>query len=132
MQDISKTKTAVEQLIARYVEAWGRGDGPAFASVFADDAEFTSIRRDRLHNRREIADGHSEIFATFYKGTRIRADVESLRMLRPDLALFHVDAYMTDASGAPFGPRHAHAMAVAEQRPEGWQIIAFHNLAVPS
>ena len=35
---------------------------------------------------------------------------------------------MTDASGAPFGPKHVHHMVVAEQQTEGWRIVAFHNM----
>src|SRR5437868_4007003 len=120
-----KDETALRALVATYVDAWNHADGDAFASVFADDADFTSIRLDRLHGRAPIAAAHNEIFATFYKDTRINAAIDGLRPLRDDLAIMTIDAHMTDAAGKPFGPKHAHALAVAERQADGWRIVAF-------
>src|ERR687884_262319 len=100
----------LQALVDTYVAAWNRGDGDGFASVFAEDADFTSIRLDRIRGRAAIAAAHNQIFSTFYKDTRIQAVVDAVRPLRPDLAVFDVDAHMTDAAGQPFGPRHAHAL----------------------
>ena len=115
-------------LVATYVDAWSRGDGTGFASVFAEDADFTSIRLDRLRGRQAIGEAHQQIFDTFYKGTRISVEIDGVRHLRPDLAILNIDARMTDASGQPFGPRQAHAMAVVERQSAGWRIVAFQNM----
>jgi uncharacterized protein (TIGR02246 family) len=115
-------------LVATYVDAWNRGDGDAFASVFADNADFTSIRLDQISGRGRIAAAHNQIFATFYKDTRIAATLDDVRPLRDDLAVLDIDAHMTNAAGEPFGPRHTHAMAVAERQAAGWRIVAFQNM----
>jgi uncharacterized protein (TIGR02246 family) len=115
-------------LVTTYVDAWNRGDADRFASAFADDADFTSIRLDRISGRATIAAAHTRIFATIYKGTRITATLERVRPLREDLAVFDMDAHMTDAAGEPFGPKHAYAMAVAERQEDGWRIVAFQNM----
>jgi uncharacterized protein (TIGR02246 family) len=115
-------------LVATYVDAWNRADGDRFASIFADDADFTSIRLDQVRGRGSIAAAHRRIFDTIYKDTRIEATLESVRPLREDLAVLDIDAHMTDAAGEPFGPRHAHAMAVAERQVDGWRVVAFHNM----
>lgn len=121
---------AVQALVDTYVDGWNRGDGTAFANAFAADADFTSIRLDRIQGRDAIGRAHQEIFDTVYKGTRVQAQVEqaSVRPLGADHVEFLVDAHMTDASGAPFGPKHVHHMVVAEQQTEGWRIVAFHNM----
>ena len=121
---------AAQALVDTYVDAWNRGDGTAFASMFATDADFTSIRLDRVRGRDAIGRAHQHIFEGVYRGSRIAAQVEqaSVRALGPDHVEFLVDAHMTNASGQPFGPKHAHAMVIAEQQPEGWRVIAFHNM----
>jgi uncharacterized protein (TIGR02246 family) len=115
-------------LVAAYVAAWNLGDGDSFASVFADDADFTSVRLDRISGRATIAAAHSRIFATSYSRTRIDAALEGVRQVREDLVVLHIQAHMTDAAGEPFGPKHTHAMAVAERQADGWRILAFHNM----
>jgi uncharacterized protein (TIGR02246 family) len=115
-------------LVSTYVDAWNRGDADAFASVFAADADFTSIRLDHIRGRASIAAAHKQIFASSYPGSRVAATLEHVRALREDLAVLDIDAYMTDAAGEPFGPKHAHAMAVAERQPSGWRIVAFQNM----
>ena len=119
---------ALRALVRTYADAWGRGDGAGFASIFAEDADFTSIRLDRAHSRAEIAAGHQAIFETFYRGTRLEADVERIRFVRPDVAVVDVDARLFDATGAPFRPDYAHALLVAERGAGGWQVVAFQNM----
>lgn len=115
-------------LVGTYVDAWNRGDGDGFASIFADDADFTSIRLDQISGRGPIAAAHNQIFASYYRGTRIDATLERVRQLREDLAVLDIDAHMTNAAGEPFGAKHAHAMAVAERQKGGWRIVAFQNM----
>jgi uncharacterized protein (TIGR02246 family) len=128
MNVTDNVQAELRSLISTYVDAWNRGDSDGFASVFADDADFTSIRLDQISGRAAVASAHKQIFATFYKGTRIDAALERVRPVREDLAVLDIDAHMTDAAGEPFGPKHAHAMAVAERQADGWRIVAFQNM----
>src|ERR671932_2275886 len=98
----AKDEAALRAMVATYVAAWNRGDGDGFASVFADDADFTSIRLDQISAHAAIAAAHNQIFATIYNGTRIDATLERVRPLREDLAVLDIEAHMTDAAGEPF------------------------------
>jgi uncharacterized protein (TIGR02246 family) len=115
-------------LVATYMAAWNRGDGAGYASAFAEDADFTSVRLDRPHSRAEIAAGHEAIFATIYKRTRLHAEVDRIRFVRPDVAVLDVEHHLTDAAGVTFPPGHSHAIAVAERTTNGWQFVAFQNM----
>jgi uncharacterized protein (TIGR02246 family) len=128
MNSMANEDGALHQLVATYADAWNRGDGAGFASVFAQDADFTSIRLDRVHNRADLAAGHQAIFDTVYKGTRLQADVESIRYVRPDVAVLNVDGQLVQADGVPVARRRSHALAVAERLVDGWRIVAFQNL----
>jgi uncharacterized protein (TIGR02246 family) len=125
---MTNVEAELRALVTTYVDAWNRGDGDGFAGVFAADADFTSIRVEQIRGRAPIAAAHKEIFAGVYKGSRIDATLERVRPLREDLAVLDIDARMTDASGKPFGPKRAHAMAVAERQAGGWRILAFQNM----
>jgi uncharacterized protein (TIGR02246 family) len=124
-QDVQRE---LRSLVRTIVDAWNRGDGDGFASVFAEDADFTSINLTQISGRAPIAAAHDQIFATVYNGTRIEATLERVRPLREDLAVLDIDAHMTNAAGEPFGPKHMHPMAVAERQADGWRIVAFHNM----
>ncbi len=128
MQTKVDTQAELQALVATYVDAWNRGDADAFASLFAEDADFTSISLHRLRGRAPIAAAHRHIFATVYNGTRIDATLDSVRPLSDDLAILDIDAHMTNGAGEPFGPKHAHAMAVAQRQSAEWRIVAFQNM----
>lgn len=125
---------AIRALVAHYAAAWNRGDGTDYGSVFADDADFTSIRLDRAHGRAAIAAGHQAIFDTIYRGTRLEAEVAKLRFLRPDIAVVEIDQrlFLPDGSAARGLGGNAgnttHILGVAERRPEGWRFVAFQNM----
>ncbi len=125
-------------LVRTYTDAWDRGDADAFASVFSEDADFRSIRLDLAFSRREIAEGHRGLFASVYMGTRLKAEVTRIRFVRPDVAVFDVDARIFNPEGGAAqayrvdGPSdggfRAHAMAVAERRFGEWKIASFMNM----
>ncbi|MDX2935333.1 SgcJ/EcaC family oxidoreductase [Streptomyces ipomoeae] len=106
---------------------WAEGDAALFASVFAPDCDFTTVRGEKPAGRKGIEAGHAELFRTRYASTRLTARVRSVRHPRPDLAT--VDAASTIS--APDGTELAttDALAVVERDTNStWTIIAFHNM----
>jgi uncharacterized protein (TIGR02246 family) len=85
---------AIRELVVTYAAAWGRSDGAGFAGVFAEDADSTTVRGERVHGRPVIAAGHDAILATIYRGTRLAAEVVRIRHLRPDVAVVEIDAQL--------------------------------------
>ena len=69
-----------------------------------------------------IARGHTEILATIYKGTRIVAVVESIRFLRPDVAVIDVTI---DSQNFPFGLRKTLSLLVVRTESGAWSIAVF-------
>jgi uncharacterized protein (TIGR02246 family) len=126
-------RSAINAIVAGLEAAWNAGDGGRFGAPFAADADFVTIRAEHLRGREAIANGHAAIFRTIYAGSVNRFTIESLRFLRPDLALVHVDAAL-DAPVGPLAGKHtAKFSAVLTREPGGWQIASFHNtLAAPS
>ena len=118
-------ETAIRGLVDAFVNAWNAGDGEACGRPFAEDADFTAIHGLKVHGRETIARGHTEILATIYQGTRLEATVESIRFLRPDVAVADVT---TAAHNFPFGLRRTLLLLVATKENDAWSIAVFRNM----
>lgn len=124
-------RAAIEGIVTRLESAWNAGDGAAFGEPFASDADFVNIRAEHFRGREAIANGHSAIFRTIYAGSTNRLTVDSLRLLRPGVALVHVAAAL-DAPSGPLAGRHtALFSAVLTKGSSGWEIASFHNTLAP-
>jgi len=123
---------AIEGIVKSMEAAWNAGDGAGFAAPFAADADFVTIRAEHLRGREAIGAGHAMIFRTIYAGSVNRMEVESARLLRPEVALAHVRATL-DAPTGPLAGRHdARFSLVLIREAAGWQIAALHNTLAPS
>ena len=96
----SPDRNAITAIVSDMEAAWNSGDGQKFGAPFAADADFVTIRAEHFRGREAISSGHAAIFRTIYAGSVNQFTIESLRFLRPDVALVHVDAVLK----APAGP----------------------------
>lgn len=124
-------RAAAEQIVAELESGWNAGDGARFGRPFADDADFVTIRAEHIRGREAIAEGHAQIFRTIYAGSVNQYTVESLRLLRPDVALVHVRSVLNSPSGPLAGTHTATFSLVLTREPGGWQIAALHNTLTP-
>lgn len=124
-------RSAIEAIVADLEVAWNAGDGSKFGAAFAADADFVTIRAEHFRGRESISRGHAAIFRTIYAGSINRYTVESLRLLRPDVALLHVDSVLNAPSGPLAGKHTAQLTAVLTREPGGWQIASLHNALTP-
>ena len=124
-------RAAIEAMVGKLEAAWNAGDGELFSEPFAEDADFVNIRAEHMQGRDVIAEGHAAIFRTIYAGSTTALIIESLRLLRPDVALLHVKSVL-DAPTGPMQGRHtARFSAVLTRVERGWQIASFHNTVAP-
>jgi uncharacterized protein (TIGR02246 family) len=112
----------IYSLWQRMEQGWADGDGDAFASVFAADVDFVTVRGEELFGRRAVALGHGQLFAGPYRDTKLTTEISLIRPLSDDISVVHVTS-----SIAPAGIT-THAQAVVVRRADGWEIAAFHNM----
>ncbi len=112
--------------------AWNAGDGAAFGARMAENADFVTIRADRLRGRKAIAASHSGIFSTIYAGSRNRISLESARMLGTDVSLLHARSVL-EAPEGPLAGRHEARFSTVLLRENGeWRITSFHITLAPA
>jgi uncharacterized protein (TIGR02246 family) len=120
-------RAAIEAIVAELESAWNAGDGERFGAPFAPEADFVNIRAEHMRGRETIARGHAGIFATIYAGSITRLTIESIRPLRPDVALVHVQSVL-DAPSGPMAGKHEACFSMVLTREAGrWEIASFHN-----
>ena len=117
----------VATIVRALEDAWNEADGQAFAAPFADDADFVNVYGMHAQGREAIAQGHAAIFRGPYAGSSIQYMPESVRLLRPGVALAHVHAELVIPGGPMAGEHLARFSIVLVEDGGRWEIASFHN-----
>lgn len=126
----AEDEKAIRAIIAKLAEDWTAGDARAWAEPFAEDADFTVWNGIQLKGREAIACGHEQIFSTFYKDTKQQIAVRSIRFLRDDVAVVHVEgSVVKKGEEFPASPQVVPVFVLVKSK-GGWQISVFQNTKV--
>jgi len=118
---------SIRQLVATFVDGWNSGDGSVCAQPFAPDADFTAITGLKAKGRDLIAKGHNQILSTLYRDSENSAVVESIRFLRPDVAVADV-TFRFVGEVRPFGLERSSCGMVCTKENGSWYIADFRNM----
>src|SRR5688572_32212525 len=73
------SEDGIRRIVAGQVVAWNSGNGADYAEHLAPDASFTNIFGIVMYGRQAFAKRHTEILATFYKGTTKHHSIRRIR-----------------------------------------------------
>jgi uncharacterized protein (TIGR02246 family) len=122
---------SVRELYEQLMDAWNRGDGSAFAAVFAEDGDLVAFDGTHFRGREQIAASHQELFDRWMKGTRLIGSVERLRFVSSDVAVMHaLGNTIARRRSSPARQRASIQTLVAVRTSVGWRLAAFHNTRV--
>ena len=127
----------IRKIVAGQVLAWNAGDGNAYAEHLAADASFTNIFGMVMYGRQTFAKRHTEILATFYKGTTKHHSVRRIRFVTSDVAIVDIDNEVHGVKAMPAGAivpaggvLKTQLMEVFVRRNGQWWVEAYHNVDV--
>ena len=128
--DSAADEAAVRKIVQQVQDAWNAHDAKAFAAPFASNADYVVVNGMKIEGREAIEKGHVGIFATIYKDSRNVGTVRSVRFLRPDVAVVHVEWNLEFQAGGQ--PQKAQAMNTMVMTREGgqWSIAVFQNTPI--
>lgn len=129
-QNSSMDEAAIRQIVRQVQDAWNTHDGKAFAAPFAADADYVVVNGMKLKGREAIEKGHTAIFTTIYKDSHNVGTVKSVRFLRPDVAVAHVEWNLEFRVGGETKKGHAINTMVMTKEGGSWSIAAFQNTPV--
>ena len=126
----STDEAAIRQVVQQVQEGWNAHDGKAFAAPFAPDADYVVVNGMKVKGREEIEKGHTAIFTTIYKDSRNIGLVKSIRFLRPDVAVVHVEWNLEFRAGGETRKSRAMNTMVITKEGGKWGIAVFQNTAM--
>lgn len=128
-------EAAIRKIIESQVVAWNAGDGRAYSVHFAKDGGFANIFGMVMYGHEAFEKRHSEIFATFFKGTTKLESIRRVRFVTPDVAIVDVDtevrgikAMPAGVTLSPDGVLRTRLQQVFVKRDGAWWIEAYHNV----
>ncbi|MGH9774049.1 MAG: SgcJ/EcaC family oxidoreductase [Candidatus Acidiferrales bacterium] len=129
-QDASADRTAIQGVIASFVDAWNKHDAHAFSMVFATDADFTNVIGMSASGREAIEKIHAPLFQAGFKDSHQTADDIKIRFLKPDVAAVDVRWEMTGAvrDGKPIPLRKGLLNFSMVKENGAWLIKVMHNM----
>src|SRR5260370_34794964 len=136
MFDESAERGAILELGQARQDAWNRGDAAGYAALFADDADFVAWNGSHGRGRQAIEDGHRRLFDGPLAGSRMvlvdddaeSAPPESLRFVRPDVAIMVIPGVVTLAGQSATGlDPESRQTFVLIKNPSRWRGTALHH-----
>ena len=131
------SEAAIRSIVADQVTAWNAGDGEAYATRLAPEASFTNLFGMVMYGKTAFVQRHSEILATFYKGTTKHHVIRRIRFITPDVAVVDIDNEVRGVKAMPGGMVvppdgviKTQLMEVFVRRGQQWSIEAYHNVDV--
>lgn len=129
--DTKKTDEATIREIVKQVEAgWNTKSGKDFAAPFAEDADYVVVNGMYIKGKEAIEKGHQQIFDTVYKDSQLAGTVKSLRFLRSDVAVVHVEWNMVYRYQDKENKSTAINTLLMTKENGTWKIAAFHNTSI--
>jgi uncharacterized protein (TIGR02246 family) len=133
--DADAGQRAVQGLIDGLGQAWSRHDGPAYAALFADDADHVNAYGLAIKGRAEIETWHSLIFRTVLRDSVATLVDTKCRFLRPDVASVEIRWQLAgtyNPQGEPVPVRRGLSAFIAtEKHGGGWSIDVLHLADLP-
>jgi len=120
---------AIKQSVASFADTWNSHDARAVAMRYVEDGDFSSVKAEPSHGRKELEEHYNTIFSTFLKNAHTTDTVRSIRFLAPDLASVDIDWLVTDPA-APGGVLRKGLLTwIMSKRNGQWMIVIYHEQA---
>ncbi len=135
----SSDEAAIRRVLDDEVAAWARGDADGFAKHFAADGTFTNFRGMFFTGREEFRNRHDVTFKGEFRGTKMRQDIVSLRVIGPGVAIAETLVAISDFPSAepPAGIRfdehgwfRTRLLQVLRKDGHDWNVVVYHNVDV--
>jgi uncharacterized protein (TIGR02246 family) len=118
---------AIKQAVTSFADTWNNHDAHGVAMRYVEDGDFSSVKGEPSHGRKELEDHYNTIFSTFLKNARTTDTVRSIRFLAPDIASVDLD-WLVNEPSAPGGVLRKGLLTwIMSKRNGQWMIVIYHE-----
>lgn len=137
IQATAEDEARIHQIIKEQEAAWNRGDATAYTAHFQRDSIATIIVGTVFDGRKSLEERVDQILTTLFKNSTLTHKVQSIRFVRPDVALVALTTEMTGFQALPpgvtasaDGALQTSMSQVMVKKNNDWWVAAFHNVDV--
>jgi uncharacterized protein (TIGR02246 family) len=112
---------AIKKVVAEYTEAWNKHDGRALSMFYAQDGDLVSATGSKSKGRVEIEKAVARDFSSRSQAGKRTATIQSVRVIKPGVALADV-AFET--VGAPGAEGKGYSTLIMTKQDGRWWIAA--------
>jgi uncharacterized protein (TIGR02246 family) len=95
----NQEEAAIHAVVEKAESAWNAGDPAAFANSWAEDGDFVTITGILVKGRPALQKHFSQLFSGAFKGSHSSLHVNSIRFLKPDVAVLDGHLEITGRHG---------------------------------
>jgi uncharacterized protein (TIGR02246 family) len=119
---------ALHELFDQMCAAWTAGDAVAYGACFTEDSDYVSYDGTHARGRHAMVENHDRLFRGVLSGSALVGRVESIRRLRPDVAVLHATgSVLMPWRSSPPARRLSRQTLVAVREDGVWRVAALHN-----
>jgi uncharacterized protein (TIGR02246 family) len=129
--------TEIHKILSRQQAAWNRGDARAYSQDCDEGISFTNILGSVYFGRKDFDERHAEIFATVFKGSRLKLTPKRIHSPTPFMAVVDLGTEVTGYQALPPGVKasadgvlRTSLLQVFLHTEEGWRMVAYHNVDI--
>ena len=123
----TEDETAFKQIVQSMQDGWNAKNGVLFASRFADNCDYVVVNGMFIKTKTAVAQGHQNIFNTFYRETTLELNLKDARYLTSDVAVAHVTGRLYGNVYGKYEESKAIITLTLQKKADGWAIEAFQN-----
>src|ERR1700736_1866057 len=121
---------AIQDIVKQLEIAWNARDSVSVAALFAEDANFIHIFGGQLDGRTAIEASHRHIFNTIYSVSHVNFMLQSIRFVRPDVAIVFTRTHLKFNEGNEIREIETRPTLIVVKAQAKWQIVAFQNTKI--
>ena len=121
---------AVRALVARYETAWNSHDMKILGAITTEDVDFINAAGSHWKGREDVVRRLVKLHQGIFKNSVLTTEAVSVELLRPDLALVHVDWATrgdVNAEGKSSQPRKGIFTWLVVEQSGAWKIRSAQN-----
>jgi uncharacterized protein (TIGR02246 family) len=129
----------IRKIIQEQESGWNASNARRYCARLQRDATLTSFTGSIYEGRAAIEERMSDLFANFFKGTRIVMKVRALRFVGSGVAIVEVDTELNAVKTLPPGIRgsadgklRTRLLEIMVYEGNTWSVVALHNVDVKS
>jgi uncharacterized protein (TIGR02246 family) len=126
----------IRKIIQEQESGWNAANARRYCTRLQRDASLTSFQGTVYEGRDEIEARMAELFANFFKGTRISMKIRKIRF-EGNVAIVEIDTELNAVKTLPTGIRAAadgmlrtRLLEVMVNENDTWSVVALHNVDV--